>query len=83
VSVTLRENYGSGFTFPLFFINCQGFKPLAIDEKSSTAIPHAEQLQENKIVANPIQIIFVKVLNFDKDVKTKHETYFSLNLVDF
>jgi hypothetical protein len=71
--VSLRKNYGSGFTFPLFLI---WRRKIAKLKKSSTAIPRAEQLQENKIAVNQMLLIFVKVQDFDKDFKIKDRTYF-------
>jgi hypothetical protein len=33
LGVTFRKNYRSGCTFPLFFIHCHGFIPVAMDKK--------------------------------------------------
>jgi hypothetical protein len=32
-----------------FFFNCHGFKPVAIEKKSSTAIPHASAVHKYQI----------------------------------
>jgi hypothetical protein len=53
MGVTLRKNYGSGFPFPLFFLNRSAFKGDAIQKKSSTIIPHANNGQKKKVKSKP------------------------------
>jgi hypothetical protein len=45
LSVSLRKNFGSGFTLPLF-LGYSSFLARSTLKKSSAAIPHANKLRE-------------------------------------